>query len=140
MYLWIHTICIFSCILLNRPVAHSTSGPGSRNSRNNTSWWGSSSSINSIKCIPTFFPALINDINGGHSVKICNKICNFCRKYSYLKIRLKIAITALNCSDDLASWGYQTASTMMSNRMLTMSMSKDKMTVRQESRMRRQRR
>ena len=56
--------------------------------------------------------------------------------YSYLKIKLKIAITALNCSDDLASWGYHTASTMMSNRMLTMSMSKDKMTERQEHRMR----
>ena len=39
-----------------------------------------------------------------------------------------MAITALNCSEDLASCGYQTAKTMMSKRMLTTSIAKDKIT------------
>ena len=47
----------------------------------------------------------------------------------YLKIKLKMAITALNCSEDLASCGYQTARTMMSRRMLTTSIANAKTTV-----------
>ncbi len=47
----------------------------------------------------------------------------------YLKIKLKMAMTALNCSEDLASCGYQTARTMMSRRMLTTSIANAKTTV-----------
>ena len=58
----------------------------------------------------------------------------FIRKYKvlYLNIRLKMAITALNCSDELfrtfESCGYQMARTTMSKRMLTTSMPKHKIT------------
>ena len=57
-------------------------------------------------------------------------------KVLYLNIRLKMAITALNCSDELfrtfESWGYQMARTTMSKRMLTTSMPKHKITEKNE--------
>jgi hypothetical protein len=46
----------------------------------------------------------------------------------YLKIRLKMAMTALNCSDDLASCGYQQAKTMISKIMLRASITNDNTT------------
>ena len=60
------------------------------------------------------------------TIKIRN--LNLIFRSLYLKIKLKIAITALNCSDDLASWGYHTARTIISKMTLRQSMTRARIT------------